>query len=239
MPVSWLSLLRADLIPEAWAPPLHVRELRDLVHLRRRFVSQRTTAKNRITNLLARMTLRYAGTDLFGWGGHKWLQGLDLPAHARSLITLLLSSVQEADAHVAVLTARLHELLDRDPDMCLLMSIPGVGFITAATLTAEVGDWDRFSSARQLSAYFDTVPSVRASDTVAHYGCITRAGTSHARRAIVEAAHTARKLPGPVRHHYLSLVRRRGKKVALVAAARVLLELSWTLLHKKEMFLAA
>ena len=59
-------LLRADLIPEAWAPPTSVRELRDLVRLRWRFVSQRTTAKNRITNLLARENLRFAGTDLFG-----------------------------------------------------------------------------------------------------------------------------------------------------------------------------
>lgn len=232
-------LLRADLIPEAWAPPLEVRELRDLVRLRWRFVSQRTTAKNRITNLLARENLRFAGADLFGRSGRRWLQELELPAHTRSLIGLLLTSIDEADAHVASLTARLHELLDADEDMGLLMSIPGVGFITAATLVAEVGDWSRFSSARQLSAYFGIVPAVRASGTVAHYGHITRTGSPHARRAIVEAAHTARKLPGPVRHHYLSLVKGRGKKVALVAAARVLLELSWTLVRKKEVFQAA
>jgi transposase len=232
-------LLRADLIPEAWAPPARVRELRDLVRLRWRFISQRTTAKNRITNLLARQNLRFSGTDLFGRAGRKWLEELELPAHTRTLVTLLLISVREADSHVAVLTTRLHELLDQDQDMHLLMSIPGVGFITAATLTAEVGDWSRFSSARQLSAYFGIIPSVRSSASVAHYGHITRAGSPHARRALVEAAHTAKKLPGPVRHHYLSLVKRRGKKVALVAAARVLLELSWTLLHKKEVFLAA
>ncbi len=232
-------LLRADLIPEAWAPPTSVRELRDLVRLRWRFISQRTTAKNRITNLLARENLRFAGTDLFGKSGRKWLEALDLRAHTRSLIALLLVSIEEADAHVAVLTSRLHELLDRDPDMGLLMTIPGVGFITAATLSAEVGDWSRFSSARQVSCYFGIIPSVRSSGTVAHYGHITRAGSPHARRALVEAAHTAKKLPGPVRHHYLALVKRRGKKVALVAAARVLLELSWTLLHKKEVFQAA
>jgi transposase len=189
-------LLRADLIPEAWAPPVCVRELRDLVRLRWRFISQRTTAKNRITNLLARENQRFAGTDLFGRSGGKWLEALELPAHTRTLVTLLLSSVQEADARVAVLTARLHELLDADENMQLLMTIPGVGFITAATLTAEVGDWSRFSSARQLSAYFGIIPSVRASAGVAHYGHITRAGSPHARRAIVEAAHTAKKLPG-------------------------------------------
>lgn len=66
-------LLRADLVPEAWAPPPDVRELRDLVRLRWRFVSQRITAKNRMSNLLARRCLRYEGTDLFGRRGRAWL----------------------------------------------------------------------------------------------------------------------------------------------------------------------
>ncbi len=71
-------LLRTDLIPEAWAPPQAVRELRDLVRLRWRFVAQRTTAKNRISNLLARERLRFAGTDCsaspaeHGWPLSTW-----------------------------------------------------------------------------------------------------------------------------------------------------------------------
>jgi transposase len=232
-------LLRTDLIPESWAPPQHVRDLRDLVRLRWRFVTQRTMAKNRISNLLARECLRCPRTDLFGRSGRAWLAGLELSPHTRALVDELLVSIDEADAHVASLTTALHDRLDGDWDMHLLMSIPGVGFITAATLVAELGDWRRFSRAKQVSAYFGIVPTVRASASVAHYGRITRAGSSHARRALVEAAHVAIRLPGPVRHHYLSLVKRRGKKVALVAAARVLLELSWTLLSRGEVFRAA
>jgi transposase len=206
------------------------------VRLRWRFVSQRTTAKNRVTNLLARRCRCYEGSDLFGSGGRAWLASLELEPHSRALVTLLLAAIDEADAHVATLTRRLHELLDGDPELALLLTIPGVGFITAATLLAELGDWRRFASAKQVSAYFGIVPSVRASAAVAHYGRITRAGSPHARRALVEAAHTAVRLPGPARERYASLVRRRGKKVALVAAARVLLELSWTLLKRGEMF---
>jgi transposase len=232
-------LLRTDLIPEAWAPPQHIRDLRDLVRLRWRFVSQRTTAKNRISNLLARECLRFSGTDMFGKSGRAWLADLELATHTRAMITLLLAAIDEADSHVAALTTRLHQLLDGDWNMQLLISIPGVGFITAATLVAELGDWRRFSCAKQVSAYFGIIPTVRASASVAHYGRITRQGSSHARRALVEAAHVAVRLSGPVRHHYLSLVKRRGKKVALVAAARVLLELSWTLLHRGEVFRAA
>jgi hypothetical protein len=55
----------------------------------------------------------------------------------------------------------------------------------------------------------------------------------------VEAAHVAVRLPGPLRRRYLSLARRRGKKVALAAAARELLELSWILLSRGELYRAA
>lgn len=232
-------VLRTDLVPEAWAPPAAVRELRDLVRLRWRFVSQRTTAKNRISNLLARQCLRFEGSDLYGRRGRAWLAGLELDPHARALTELLLTSIDEADAHVCALTARLHELLDGDDELRLLQTIPGVGFLTAATLIAELGDPHRFARAAQVSAYFGLVPRVRASADVAHYGRITRAGSPHARRALVEAAHVAVRLPGPARDRYTSLVRRRGKKVALVAAARVLLELSWTLLSRGEAYRAA
>jgi transposase len=232
-------LLRTDLIPEAWAPPQEVRELRDLVRLRWRFVARRTAAKNRITNLLARQCLRFGGSDLFGRAGRAWLAGLELDAHTRTLTSLLLASIDEADVHVCALTQLLRKRLRGAPEIALLRTIPGVGFLTAATLVAELGDPHRFQRAAQVSAYFGLVPRVRASADVARYGRITRAGSPHARRALVEAAHVAVRLPGPLRDRYLARARRRGKKVALVAAARELLELSWTLLDRGEVYRAA
>jgi transposase len=232
-------LLRTDLVPEAWAPPAEVRELRDVVRLRWRFVAQRTTAKNRISNLLARQCLRFAGTDLFGRAGRAWLAGLELDPHIRTLIELLLAAIDEADAHVVALTALLRGRLRGAPEVALLKTIPGVGFLTAATLVAELGDPHRFERAAQVSAYFGLVPRVRASAAVARYGRITRAGSPHARRVLVEAAHVAVRLPGPLRDRYLRRARRRGKKVALVGAGRELLELSWTLLDCGEVYRAA
>jgi transposase len=197
-----------------------VRELRDLVRLRWRFVAQRTTAKNRISNLLARRPLRYEGTDLFGRGGRAWLAALELDPHAWALVTLLLASIDEAEAHVEALTQRLHELLDGDDELRLLTTIPGVGFLTAATLLAELADASRFATAGQVSAYFGLVPRVRSSAEVAHYGRITRAGSPHARRALVEAAHVAVRLPGPLPAHRAG---HRGRRQS-VPAGQVLCE---------------
>ena len=229
-------LLRAGLIPEAWAPPQEIRDLRDLVRLRWGFISDQTKAKNRIHVFLAREGLRYQGSDLFGRRGRCWLESIPLRPHVRQMITHQLHHLDETARHVDALTQRLKELLDTDPAPHLLMSIPGVGFITAATLIAELGDWQRFHGPKQVAAYFGLVPTVRASARTSRYGHVTKSGSGHARRALVEAAHVAIRLPGPARHRYLSLVRRRGKKVALVAAARTILILAWTLLTRGEVY---
>ena len=89
---------------------------------------------------------------------------------------------------------------------------------SAAALLAELGDWRRFRGPKQVAAYFGLVPSVRASACTARYGHLTKSGSKHAR------------------HRYLSLFRRRGKKVAIVAAARTRLVLAWTLLINGEVY---
>ena len=139
-------------------------------------------------------------------------------------------------AHVATLTRTLQGRLATAPAVALLQTIPGVGFLTAATLVAELGDWRRFAGPKQVAAYVGLVSSVRASAQHARYGHLTKSGSGHARRALVEAAHVAIRLPGPARDRYLAVLPRRGKKVALVAAARTLLCVAWTLLVRGERY---
>lgn len=227
-------LLRANLIPEAWAPPQEVRDLRELIRMRWSFVTARTMAKNRIHILIAKEGYRFSGTDLFGLAGRNWVCGLPLREHTGALLGELMDAIQEADRHVTSLTASLKRRLEGSEALRTLMAIPGVGFVTAATLIAEIGDPKRFTRKKQIASYFGLVPRVRASAEHARYGHITRSGSSHARRALVEAALIAIRYPGPVRNHFRSVASRRGKKVAVVAAARILLIVSWTMLVREE-----
>jgi transposase len=154
----------------------------------------------------------------------------------RVLVDRLLAHVDVTERQVTGLLAQLEDQLGSDPAVALLQTVPGVGFITATTLRAELGEWQRFRHSKQVAAYFGLVPSVRASARTLRSGHLTKLGSGHARRVLVEAAHVAIRFPSPVRHRYLSLVRRRGKKVALVAAARTLLVVAWTLLMRGEVF---
>jgi transposase len=69
-----------------------------------------------------------------------------------------------------------------------LRCLRGIDTLSAAGLCAEVGDWQRFRP-KQLSGFLGIVPSEYTSDTKRRQGQITKAGSTHARRLLVEAAH--------------------------------------------------
>ena len=86
------------------------------------------------------------------------------------------------------------------PVVDALQAMRGIALINAVVLVAEVGDFTRFSSPRQLMAYFGLVPGEQSSgETVRHTG-ITKTGNSHARRALVEGAWAYRMKPRIGRH---------------------------------------
>src|SRR6266545_3022116 len=70
------KLLRADMLPEVWVPPSHVRDLRALLSHRRRLLALQTIAKNRLHSVLHRLNLKPPKGDLFarnsGSGGRSW-----------------------------------------------------------------------------------------------------------------------------------------------------------------------
>ena len=68
----------------------------------------------------------------------------------------------------------------------------GVGFLTAVTFVAEIGDVRRFETPRQLMAYLGLVPSERSTGEQVRRGSITKAGNPRARRVLIEGAWTYR-----------------------------------------------
>ena len=76
-----------------------------------------------------------------------------------------------------------------------LRCLRGIDTLTALGLCAEIGEWDRFDHPDQLSAYLGIVPSEHTSGSQRRLGSITKAGSTHARRLLVEAAHHYRRGP--------------------------------------------
>jgi hypothetical protein len=119
------------------------------------------------------------------------------------------------------------------PDIRRLMTVPGANLICAATFLAAIGRADRFMTSRKLVAYLGLDPKVRQSgEAPARSGRISKRGSASARWALVEAAWSVVKQPGPLRAFYERVRARRGHGKAIVATARKLAILFWCMLSR-------
>ena len=229
------ELLAADYLPPVWQPDEATRRLRRLVSHRAGLVRDRTAVRNRVAAVLARQLIRAPVTDLFGKRGQAWLAALDLPPDERLTVDASLAIDAVLSDQVAAAERAIAEAVVDDPRVRRLLTIPGVGLVTAASILSVVGDIDRFERPAKLVSYLGLDPRVRQSgDRPAMRGHISRAGQAHARGLLCEAAHSAIRSPGPLAGFHARLKARRGGSVATVATARKLTVLVWHLLAKDE-----
>jgi transposase len=230
------ELLAADLVPRVWIGDEQTRVLRRLTSRRTQLVRARTRPKNEISAVLVRnLKGRPPMSDLFGSKGRPWLSGLDLPADEQDTVQACLRQIDFLASEIAHVDRQLAQHALTSPEIKRLMTIPGVGVTTAATLIAAIGDIHRFPTAKRLVGYLGIDPRVRQSGQApARQGRISKQGSSACRHVLVEASWSAIKTPGPLRAFYQRVRARRGAQVAIVATARKLAALCWQLLTTEQ-----
>jgi len=125
----------------------------------------------------------------------------------------------------------------RKEDLKVAMSIPGVGFTSASTLLAEIGDINDFKKPEQLAAWAGLVPSVYQSAGKLITGSITKHGSRHIRWIRVQVARViARGRNSKLKRFFLRVKAKKGSNVAVVALARKVLCILHHLLINKEMY---
>jgi transposase len=185
----------------------------------------RSALKNRVHALLARHGVQVRHGDLFGKSGLAFLSRLELREPQRRRLHSLLGLIGDFDREIELAKREIDALAVHDPRVEVLVAVPGIGTYTAMLVVGEVGDVERFRSARHLCAWAGLTPTVRSSDGKARLGHISRQGSPHLRWALVEAAQKAALAPGPLRMSFERIARRRGRKIARVALARRILTL--------------
>ena len=105
----------------------------------------------------------------------------------------------------------------------ILVSFPGVALVTAATVIAEIGDFQRFADAKAIGRYAGLNPRVFASGGKQRIGHIAKTGSADLRWILQQAAWTAIRTDEHVRRVFLRIAKRSGHKAAAVAIARKLL----------------
>ena len=238
---AWVlaELSRRDLVPAIWLPGPKVRGARELARWRLHLVRHRSALKNRIHASLIAFGHPCPVSDLFGTSGLALLARLSFPEPWSSDVRAALSLIDTLDTEIDEAEATIRRLVREDPAMSLLMSVPGIGFILAYTIAAEIGDIARFASPKKLMGYTGLCPRVYQSGGADHRGSLSKNGPRYLRWALIEAAtHAARHRIYRDRYERTAkrLGRQRGKKVARVVIARDLAEAIWHMLKKNEPF---
>lgn len=193
------EMLRAGLLTEVRPPTPAEEAVRDLCRCREDATEDLLRARHRLTKFLLRRGLTWEGKD---WtrGHTSWLRSLQLEAEADQVILGdYLRSVEFQQDRVDGLDEELEKAAQREPfkqPVAWLRCFRGIDTVTALTFVAEIQDFRRFRTARELMSYLGLTPSESSSGEKEHRGKITKAGNSHARRVPVEAAWHYRHIPG-------------------------------------------
>ena len=231
------DLVRRDLIPEVWVPSVHERANRERLRRRSHLVRLRTSAINRTFGLLTQWGLRRSLTALRKPGAIDELAEHGVPMVWRQSIVTLLGVIDDLDAQLDPLERELRPHARQDPRVQLLMTIPGVAELLGLTLASEIGDIDRFPTARKLVGYSGLTPTIKQSGQSSRTGRISKAGPDTLRWAAVEAAQQAWRPSNPWHRLYTDVKTRHGKSnPAKAAVARKILIASWHVLARQQPF---
>jgi transposase len=211
-------------LPSVHIPSPAARELKSMLGARDVLVGTRRNLTNNVRGWIRTQLWRIRGctpkTLPDRLRAHATAQGRELPEHVeRQLTTLALvtEQVEAADKQVRRL-AVAHSACKR------LMTVPGIGPVTALRFVAAVDDPSRFASADRVQSYVGLTPGERSSGATTRMTGITKAGPAELRRCLVQAAWSAMNTHGshPMLTWAQQIAARRGRPIAAVALARKL-----------------
>ena len=153
------DLLRMGRLPEAWIAPREIRELRELTRYRQKLVHLRTSCKDQVHGVLAKLGVPPACTDIFGAAGPAWLDALRLPQPYAGKMTSLRQLAGELTTEITMLSQVIGDLLAGDRGYQVIQQLPGIGPVLAAVIIAEIGDVHRFKTAAQLCSWAGLTPA--------------------------------------------------------------------------------
>jgi len=225
------ELLAAGRLPTAWAPPTHIAALRDVTRHRHYLSQQHARVLHRVKSIMNQVN-RPGPARLKADGLLRYIKAQrdKLPEQFVDQLEMAVDELILLERQLARIDIRLRETLGDGPFQPLadrLMSFPGVKYIIAATIIAEIGDFTRFERRDAISRYAGLDPRTFSSDTTTRTGRISKTGSPDLRWALVQAAWVAVRCDPAVKSRWLRLRKRMGGKRAIIAIARGMLRWMW------------
>jgi len=213
------DLIRVGYLPKVWHAPDRVRELRRLVRYRQQLAARRRNTKLRIRALLRDHRVKI--TECNAWT-KAWIdyvrETTELSGESRWIMNQHLDDLEHIIQKIQAAEARLKQAVTDDNLVKELLGKSGIGLITAVTIRAEIGRFDRFRNGKQLSRFCGLSPRNASSGQRQADAGIIKAGNPELRRVLMQSAQRL------IRYdiHWSKLAAQladRGKKKPVIVAA--------------------
>lgn len=160
----------------------------------------------------------------------------DLPDVVRASLMPLVTQIAHLDAAIKAIDADIAMAAKADPVANRLMTIPGIGPVTASALAATIGDPASFSGPREFAAFLGLVPRQHSSGGKQRLGRITKMGNGYLRKLLVVGAHAVlvhqAKHNDPLRNWARKLLESKPFKLVAVATANKLARMVFALMSQ-------
>ncbi len=184
--------LRAGQLTGIYIPTEQDESVRDYLRMYDALRGDLRICKQRVLQFLLRRGVRYEGGGPWTVKHKHWMSSLEFAqARDRQTLDMYLSQMQELEARCSEAATEVESIAAQEcyrQQTKKLTAFKGIKTLIALSFVSDIGDFRRFASARQFMAYLGLVPSERSSGNKRRQGGITKAGNSHLRRLLVEAA---------------------------------------------------
>jgi transposase len=222
----------AQIVRTGWCKSVHVKstashEARALLATRSQFVRTRCDLENQIRGVLRTFGILF-GKRVGGFArrAEEIIDGeLDASPTIRAVMEALMRARANILEQIRHLEAKVRSLARQNNVVRRLMSVPGVGVITALGFAATIDDPTRFKRSSSAGAYLGLTPRIYASGETMRCGRVSKRGDDFLRRSLYEAANALlTRIPqfSPLKSWGLRIARRGGYRKAKVAVARKL-----------------
>jgi transposase len=212
---------------------------------REMLVQQRTQLFNGLRGHLAEIGVIAAqGTcNMRSLGGLIHEDDASVPGAVRASLMPLVTQIEYLDSAIKQIDGDIAAQAKADPVANRLMTIPGIGPVTASALTATVGDPSSFSGPREFAAFLGLVPRQNSSGGKTKLGPITKMGNQYLRKLLVVGAHAVlvhqAKHSDPLRNWARKLLETKPFKLVAVATANKLARMAFALMSQNTRYRAA
>lgn len=193
------DLRRVGYLPPVWLAPPAIRALRRLTRGRQALVEEARRVKLRVRALLRDLRIGKPQTVRRVWTqrGQAWLNDLagsaGLAREAQWLLRQQLRQLAYLAAEIQAYEQQLAETVGADPLVQRLLGQTGIGLVTACVLRAEIGQFERFGSGKQLAHYCGVSPQNASSGERQADAGLVRGGNRQLKLALIELAHRLKR----------------------------------------------